>query len=47
MIDKKKALKIVDFEPFKLKELPENFKNISSKKEKYEKLPKDIKIIQS
>jgi threonine synthase len=28
-------------------ELPENLKNISSKKEKYEKLPKDIKIIQN
>ena len=26
MIDKKKALKIVDFEAFKFKELPENFK---------------------
>ena len=27
-------------------ELPENFKNILDKEEKYEKLPKDIKKIQ-
>ena len=28
-------------------ELPENFKNILDKEEKYEKLPKDIKKIQN